>query len=57
VAYSIYATIWRWRSAYQHDFAARIDWTIKPYAEANHPLIPKLGQPPSSPRNTASAST
>jgi hypothetical protein len=22
-----YATIWRWREAYQHDFAARIDWS------------------------------
>jgi hypothetical protein len=31
------ATIWRWREAYQNDFAARIDWTIKPYKEANHP--------------------
>lgn len=30
------ATIWRWRSAYQHDFAARMAWTIKPFAEANH---------------------
>jgi hypothetical protein len=30
------ATIWRWREAYQHDFAARMDWTIKPLAEANH---------------------
>ncbi len=37
------ATIWRWRSAYQNDFAARMDWTIKPYAEANHPPVPKLG--------------
>ncbi len=36
------ATIWRWRSAYQNDFAARMDWTIKPYAEANHPPIAKL---------------
>ena len=36
-------TIWRWRSAYQNDFAARMDWTIKPYAEANHPPVPKLG--------------
>lgn len=36
------ATIWRWRSAYQNDFAARMDWTIKPYAEANHPPVPKL---------------
>lgn len=31
------ATIWRWRPAFQNDFAARIDWTIKPPAEANHP--------------------
>jgi hypothetical protein len=36
------ATIWRWRSAYQNDFAARMDWTIKPYAEANHPPAAKL---------------
>ncbi|MBE0654508.1 MAG: DUF1593 domain-containing protein [Bacteroidales bacterium] len=35
-------TIWRWREAYQNDFAARIDWTIKPYDQANHPPIPKL---------------
>ena len=31
------ATIWRWRTAFQHDSAARMDWTVKPYAEANHP--------------------
>ncbi len=31
------ATIWRWRQAFQNDFAARIDWTIQPYAKANHP--------------------
>ncbi len=34
------ATIWRWRSAFQNDFAARMDWTIKPFAEANHPPVP-----------------
>jgi len=39
------ATIWRWRSAFQNDFSARMDWTIKPYAEANHPPVPKLGHP------------
>ena len=37
------ATIWRWRQAYQHDFAARMDWTVKPYKEANHPPIARLG--------------
>jgi len=30
------ATIWRWRTAFQHDFAARLDWTVRPVAEANH---------------------
>jgi len=36
------ATIWRWRSAFQNDFAARMDWTIKTYAEANHPPVARL---------------
>ncbi|HEV7380314.1 MAG TPA: nucleoside hydrolase-like domain-containing protein, partial [Dyadobacter sp.] len=31
------ATLWRWREAFQNDFAARMDWTIKPFKEANHP--------------------
>ncbi len=31
------ATIWRWRTAFQHDFAARMDWcSAKSYREANH---------------------
>lgn len=30
------ATIWRWREAFQHDFAARMDWTVEPVSEANH---------------------
>jgi len=41
------ATIWRWREAYQNDFAARIAWTLTAsHAAANHP--PELvvnGQP------------
>jgi hypothetical protein len=41
-----HATIWRWRQAYQNDFAARMDWTIKPYKEANHPPAPQLGHAP-----------
>lgn len=36
------ATIWRWRQAYQNDFAARIDWTTQTYKEANHPPVVKL---------------
>lgn len=34
------ATIWRWRSAYQNDFAARMQWTLSPeYTTARHPPI------------------
>ncbi len=40
-----HATIWRWREAYQNDFAARMDWTIKPYDKANHPPVVKLDHP------------
>ena len=39
------ATIWRWREAYQDDFAARMDWTIKDFAHANHnPALVVNGQ-------------
>jgi Protein of unknown function (DUF1593) len=37
-------TLWRWRDDFQNDFAARMDWTTKPYEEANHPPIPHLNQ-------------
>lgn len=30
------ATIWRWRQAFQNDFAARMDWTVADFAHANH---------------------
>ena len=30
------ATIWRWRTAFQHDFAARLAWTLVSPADANH---------------------
>jgi hypothetical protein len=35
-------TLWRWRDEFQNDFAARMDWTTQPFAEANHPPVPKL---------------
>ena len=35
-------TIWRWRKDIQNDFAARMDWTTKPYNGANHPPVVKL---------------
>ena len=37
-------TLWRWRDAFQHDFAVRMDWTIVPYEEANHPPVPPPGE-------------
>jgi hypothetical protein len=34
------ATVWRWREAFQHDFVARMDWTVADYQHANHnPLV------------------
>jgi hypothetical protein len=38
-------TLWRWRDQFQNDFAARMDWCVSPYAEANHPPVPVLGHP------------
>lgn len=46
VARSDQATIWRWRDAYQNDFAARMDWTIKPRNEANHHPIIRIDDHP-----------
>jgi hypothetical protein len=33
------ASIWRWREAYQNDFAARMSWTVSDFAHANHAPI------------------
>lgn len=38
-------TLWRWRDEFQNDFAARMDWCVKPYDEANHPPVPALKHP------------
>ncbi|HYK37214.1 DUF1593 domain-containing protein [Alloacidobacterium sp.] len=39
------ATIWRWREAFQNDFAARMSWTVDDYAHANHnPIVVVNGQ-------------
>lgn len=35
-------TLWRWRDDFQNDFAARMDWCIKSFQEANHPPVPIL---------------
>jgi len=34
---STYAGLFRWREAFQNDFAARMDWSLKGFDEANHP--------------------
>jgi hypothetical protein len=41
------ATIWRWRQAFQNDFAARMAWCTKSYAACNHPPAPRLATPDS----------
>ncbi|MEO5891521.1 MAG: nucleoside hydrolase-like domain-containing protein [Ferruginibacter sp.] len=38
-------SVWRWRDDFQNDFAARMDWTIKTYKDANHPPVPALNHP------------
>jgi hypothetical protein len=39
------ATIWRWREAFQNDFAARMSWSIADYKHANHnPIVEVNGQ-------------
>lgn len=44
------ASIWRWRAAYQNDFAARMDWTVKDFAHANHnPVLVVNGTPGTGP--------
>jgi hypothetical protein len=35
-------TIWRWRTEFQNDFAARMMWTTKAFEDCNHPPDPKL---------------
>jgi len=37
-----HVTLLRWRDDVQRDFAARMDWTINTYDDANHPPVPRL---------------
>ena len=39
------ATLWRWRDDFQNDFAARMDWATRSWADANHPPVPALDHP------------
>jgi hypothetical protein len=38
--------IWRWSEAFQNDWAARADWCVKPYDQANHAPVVKLAHAP-----------
>lgn len=38
-------TLWRWRDDFQYDFAARMDWCLDSFEDANHPPIPRLSHP------------
>nr|MBA3686201.1 DUF1593 domain-containing protein [Planctomycetota bacterium] len=33
-------SVWRWRTDYQNDFEARMDWNVQPFSGANHPPVP-----------------
>jgi hypothetical protein len=35
-------TLWRWRVDFQNDFAARMNWSLADYKNANHPPVPVL---------------
>ncbi|WP_341225321.1 nucleoside hydrolase-like domain-containing protein [uncultured Arcticibacterium sp.] len=39
---SFFKPMWRWSVAQQNDFAARADWSVKSFEEANHAPIVKL---------------
>ena len=34
--------MWRWIDAIQNDFAARADWCVKDFRDANHPPVAKV---------------
>lgn len=36
------SSVYRWRPAFQADFAARLDWCVKPHAGANHPPVVRI---------------
>lgn len=40
-----HVTLWRWRDDFQNDFAARMDWCVMSYEEANHPPVAVVNGP------------
>jgi hypothetical protein len=41
----LYKPIWRWVEAFQNDWAARADWSVKPWRQANHAPVVLLQTP------------
>jgi hypothetical protein len=41
------SSVYRWRAAFQADFAARLDWCVKPNKETNHPPVVHITGPSS----------
>jgi hypothetical protein len=41
----LYKPIWRWADAFQNDWAARADWCVRPYRDANHAPVVSLAGP------------
>ncbi len=39
------SSVYRWRPAFQADFAARLDWCTKPLEAANHPPVVRIDGP------------
>lgn len=37
--------IWQWSDAFQNDFAARADWCVKSFRQANHPPVVHVNHP------------
>lgn len=43
---NVFAPLFRWRTAFQNDFAARMDWSVtSDYKKANHPPVASLQHP------------
>ncbi len=36
------SSVYRWRPSFQADFAARLDWCVKPFEQANHPPFVRI---------------
>lgn len=41
----LFKPLWRWVQAFQNDWAARAEWSIKPYNQANHPPVVNVEGP------------